>query len=111
MMLCANKVDIDEDQIEVMGTLWFGEPVYVQYGKWGDRFARRWGVHGGNDRERVDLGAPDAYHHTFTGFVVRGMEHAIPLGGIPPLTSIQYRLHCTFISFVGVGTPGRLPWW
>lgn len=103
---------IDEDQIKAMRERYgLGEPVYVQYGKW------MWGIISRGDWgqsmefkqpvkqliwERMALTVMLSFAALFVSWFV-----AIPLGvfsATHQYSILDYIL--TFISFVGVGTPG-----
>lgn len=103
---------IDEDQIKAMRDRYgLGEPVYVQYGKW------MWGIISRGDWgqsmefkqpvkqliwERMALTVMLSFAALFVSWFV-----AIPLGvfsATHQYSILDYIL--TFISFVGVGTPG-----
>jgi peptide/nickel transport system permease protein len=113
---------VDEDQIEVMRERYgFGQPVYVQYSKW------IWGILTRGDWgqsmewqkpvkdliwERLALTIVLSLAALFVGWFI-----AIPLGVYS--ATHQYSILdyiVTFISFVGVGTPGFMialvvMWW
>ena len=113
---------IDEEQIEVMRVRYgFGEPVYVQYGKWVWGIVSRgdWGQSMEWQRpvkeliwERLMLTIILSLASLFVGWFI-----AIPLGVYS--ATHQYSILdyiVTFISFVGVGTPGFMialivMWW
>jgi peptide/nickel transport system permease protein len=113
---------VDEDQIEAMRVRYgFGEPVYVQYGKWVWGIASRgdWGQSMEWQRpvkeliwERLMLTIILSLTSLFVGWFI-----AIPLGVYS--ATHQYSILdyiVTFISFVGVGTPGFMialivMWW
>ncbi len=113
---------VDEEQIEVMRVRYgFGEPVYVQYGKWVWGIVSRgdWGQSMEWQRpvkeliwERLMLTIVLSLASLFVGWFI-----AIPLGVYSATHQYSFLDYLvTFISFVGVGTPGFMialvvMWW
>jgi len=113
---------VDEEQIEVMRVRYgFGEPVYVQYGKWVWGIVSRgdWGQSMEWQRpvkeliwERLMLTIILSLASLFVGWFI-----AIPLGVYSATHQYSFLDYLvTFISFVGVGTPGFMialivMWW
>jgi peptide/nickel transport system permease protein len=113
---------VDEEQIEVMRERYgFGQPVYVQYGKWVWGILSRgdWGQSMEWQRpvkdliwERMALTVILSLASLFVGWFI-----AIPLGVYSATHQYSFLDYIvTFISFIGVGTPGFMialivMWW
>lgn len=113
---------VDEDQIEAMRERYgFGQPIYIQYGKWVSGILLRgdWGQSMEWQRpvkeliwERMALTVVLSLASLFVGWFI-----AIPLGVYSATHQYSFLDYLvTFISFVGVGTPGFMialvvMWW
>ncbi len=112
MSLRAQGENIEEDAIQAMRDRYgFGEPIYVQYGKWVSGIFLRgdWGQSMEWQRpvkeliwERMALTVVLSLAALFVGWFI-----AIPLGVYSATHQYSFLDYIvTFISFVGVGTPG-----
>jgi peptide/nickel transport system permease protein len=112
MSLRAQGENIEEDAIQAMRDRYgFGEPLYVQYGKWVSGIILRgdWGQSMEWQRpvkeliwERMALTVVLSLAALFVGWFI-----AIPLGVYSATHQYSFLDYVvTFISFVGVGTPG-----
>jgi peptide/nickel transport system permease protein len=113
---------VDEDQIQAMRERYgFGQPIYTQYGKWVWGIVSRgdWGQSMEWQRpvkeliwERLALTIVLSLASLFVGWFI-----AIPLGVYSATHQYSFLDYVvTFISFVGVGTPGFMialvvMWW